>query len=60
MRRAKRRGSRAIWAGWRRCCCGPKLGDVNVHERFEMDVQPRAEGAVTVIGVLALSADWDE
>ena len=37
-----------------------ELGDVNVHERFEMDVQPRAEGAVTVIGVLALSADWDE
>ena len=34
--------------------------DTNVHERFEMDVAPRAEGAVTVVGVLRLSADWDE
>ena len=38
-----------------------ELGDdVNVHERFEMDVAPRAADAVTVIGVLRLSADWDE
>ena len=34
--------------------------DVNVHERFELDVQPREADGVTVIGVLRLSADWDQ
>ena len=34
--------------------------DMNVHEAYTIDVQPRADVAVTVIGCLALSADWDE
>ena len=38
-----------------------ELGDdVNVHEAFTLDTQPREADAVTVIGVLRLSADWDE
>ena len=27
---------------------------------FEIDVQPRESDAVTVIGVLRLTADWDQ
>lgn len=34
--------------------------DTNVAERFDIDVQPRADAAVVVVGVLRLSADWDE
>ena len=34
--------------------------DVNTHERWTVDVQPRPAGGVTVIGVLRLSADWDQ
>ena len=34
--------------------------DTNLHEEFEIDVQPRADRAVTVIGVLRLSADWEQ
>ena len=38
-----------------------ELGDdVNVHEAFTLDTQPREADGVTVIGVLRLSADWDE
>ena len=36
------------------------LGDVNLHEAFEIDVQPRADRAVVVVARLALVADWDE
>ena len=34
--------------------------DVNVHESYTVDVQPRADAAVVVVGRLALSADWDD
>ena len=34
--------------------------DTNLHERYEIDVQPRADAAVVVVGVLRLTADWDE
>ena len=34
--------------------------DTNIHEEFEIDVQPRAASGVTVIGVLRLVADWDQ
>ena len=33
--------------------------DTNVHKAITMDVSPRADAAVTVIGVLQLVADWD-
>ena len=40
---------------------GAELGDdVNVHDAFEIDVQPRESDAVTVVGRLALTVDWDE
>ena len=34
--------------------------DTNLHERFDIDVQPRADASVVVVGVLRLTADWDE
>lgn len=34
--------------------------DTNVHQAYGIDVAPRADRAVTVVGVLRLTADWDQ